>query len=383
MSITDDTRTNGFPQVTGRPLRSILRPRPVADTPATPPTPPMSSGNVTLPGVPEAVELAALRDHAADVIAVQDSPELRAAKTRAEIDAERELAAEHRANLLELQRERNAAELTLARSALATETQIARAGHADQLESAQVKARLARLSSPVGYIAAQSRARRASLALVALPAVIAVAFGAVQVQSTVAAIMGLSSAAPLWWLLYGLEPLATLPLVAILLYEGSAPGGSPTSWRELARGRFLAAEVGLLVASVLLNAGPHLAQGQVGTALIWLAVPATIVLTLNLLPRLSEAYTARIMGARTEAELGAPTGRLPGDQAKRFRQAAMILAADQAGEIGGFRDADGLPSKSQILKVLKSQQGAASVPDAMAVLDALRLLRGIEPPIAD
>lgn len=375
MTTTDDRPVNGHripPTGAGE-----------LDLPSQPPRSPVprtkSSTPPLLAGMPSAEHLTALRDHAAAVIAVQDAPELRAVKSLDEIEAERQVDAEHRDDLLTLRRERNRAVIERGKRELKTETTIDAAAHRDQLDASKARAMLGRLTSPVGYLASQMRARRLSLLLTTIPAVVAVVLGSIQVQATVTTLLHLASGDPVAIMLFGLEPLITLPLVAILIYQGGTPGGSPSTWREFTGARFVKAEVGLLAASVLVNVGPHVILRQYGTAAIWLAVPAAIVLTLNLLPQLADAYTARIMDARMDAELGSPTRRLSGADARRFRQVALIIAADAAGEIGGFRDEHGLPSTTQILKTLKAKQGTAAQEDAMAVTDALRLLRGVEP----
>lgn len=333
-----------------------------------------------LSGVPSLEHLAALRSHAAEVIAVQDAPELREAKKLDEITAEIDLAAEHRGDLLALQRKRNRALIAQGERELATEVEISRAAHRDKLEAAKANALLNRLTSPVGYLAAQMRARRLSLILTALPAVVAVLLGSVQVQSAVTELLKLKAGDPISLALFGLEPLFTLPLVAILIYQAAAPGGSPTNWREVRSAKFFLAEVGLLGASITINVGPHVLLHQAGTAAVWLAVPATILLTLNLLPRLAQAYAERIMDARMEAKLGAPTGRLSGTEAKHFRQAGMILRAMANGEIGGERDEHGLPSNNQMYKALRlAQDGRGSREDAVTVAEGIRLLHGVEP----
>lgn len=324
---------------------------------------------------------------ASQVVEVQDADVLSQVKGTAEINASRRVAAKHRAALLKVQEKRNQAEVKAAERKLKAEIRrqdrerqleekLADAELRDQLDATEARHRLKRLADPVSYLAAQIRSRRLAMALGAAPAVVAVTIGAVQSQDALARLWNIPHNSPLWWLLFGLEPLATLPLVAIMLYTAaSAVTSSWSSWRDMRDQEFFHLKLGLLMSSIAINVMPHMALGEI-SGVGWVAVPLAIVVSLSLLPKLSEGYNDRIAGAKTEAELGAPAGVLVGEHAKLIRQLRWVQQALIEGRVQG-EITDGVPSASAILRVLREKQGTASKPDAQRVRDAMRLLHDV------
>lgn len=330
-----------------------------------------------LADAPTRTELDAARHVTGQAIEGQDADELRAWKSWDEIEAERQVAAEHRANLLGLQRDRNGADLKRQRKELDLDTELAEQADRDQRDAMRARSQMKRLASPISYLASQVRTRKLSLGLAAAPAAVAVLIGAANVQQTLAELQGITGGL-MYWLYAGIEPLATLPLIAILALQASGQHDGQNVWQNLRGGRFRKEKFTLLAVSILLNVGPHLLLGEVKAALVWLWVPLAIVVSLSLLPALAHAFNERIVAAKTDAELGVPSGSLTGDQAKLVRQMRMVEEADLSGQLGGQRDEHGIPSSTAVRKALQTIQGRAGVPDARAVTSAIRLMKGIE-----
>ncbi|MFC8042725.1 hypothetical protein [Nocardia sp. NPDC057353] len=77
---------------------------------------------------------------------------------------------------------------------------------------------------------------------------------------------------PLYWLSYGIEAMISIPIIVIMIAATTA-----ARWgRELPRGRVILVELALLGTTIGLNAGPHLASGQLGKALEFAIAPIMV-----------------------------------------------------------------------------------------------------------
>lgn len=338
-------------------------------------------------GLPTTAQLDAAIAQAASVVERQDANELRAAKNQDEIEAEREVAREHRAEMLEVVRARNAEKVRQAREELKVENKLADRELSDQLHASEARALLKRMTNPVAYLASQIRARRWALALSSAPAVVAVLIGAIQSQEAWARVWNINSDLALTIVLYGFEPLFTLPLIAILLFEAATPGGMTRTVKDtwFRKADFTGDEIefgrikaGLLVASVLINVLPHLLLEEL-SGLAWIAVPAAIVISLSLVPKLAAGFGLRILNAKTEAQLGAPTKHCSPELAKVARQKRVVEQSLMNGTFRGQVDeVTKLPSANGVRKTLAEAHGAAGMPDAQQIVGFMALERGIE-----
>lgn len=354
-----------------------------------------------------AEQLRVLRAQAGETIAVQDAEEFAAAMGGAELaeerriavfdrtadrldriqdraleladkDAERALRTKTQKVQRDLRSEEVDAGAARARSEARVEKAIADRAHADELAALDARALLTDLTNPVSALATLFRTRKLALRLTAAPTVIAVLIGAFNVGGTLGPLFGLSWLDPLRWLLYGFEPLATLPLVAILLLHAADPEQAVSTFKDLRKRKYFRIEATLVAVSIVLNVVPHLYTGDVTLALIWMWVPITIVITLWLLPQLVHNFNQRLRFAQAEAELGAPAGNLSPAEARLVRHMRLIRAASEQDEILGTVGEDGIPSTRATERTLRAVQGKASVPEATRVNTALRVLQGID-----
>jgi len=317
------------------------------------------------------------------VLPLQDDPRLLQRKTRPELDAEKRVAATHRGAMLKIQAKRDEAEAGLAElrmkhdseqaeRELKVAAELADAEHRDKLDAAKARGQLNRLTSPIGYIAQQYRQRRLALTLAATPSVLALILGATNVQESWARWLHYDETYFMHYALYGMEPVATLALSSILLFQGGRPGGL-RSLKEIAEVPFFWIGLVLLAMSCVIQVLPHLAMGE-PEGLGWLWVPFMIVISMHLVPKLNEGYGERIAAARTEAELTAPADHMTSDQSKMARLFGSLLRAGLAGRFRGEDAADGLPSNSSVDKTLRGEVGRVSRPDSLATSSFLRVV---------
>ncbi|WP_067646929.1 hypothetical protein [Nocardia harenae] len=77
---------------------------------------------------------------------------------------------------------------------------------------------------------------------------------------------------PLYWLSYGIEAMISIPIIVIMIAATTA-----ARWgRELPRGRVILVELALLGTTIGLNAGPHLASGELGKAAEFAIAPIMV-----------------------------------------------------------------------------------------------------------
>lgn len=299
------------------------------------------------------------------LLPIQDHPALRERLTKRERSAEQRAARKVReadrkerlaSDLAEVQRKARQRRL---------ETKLADQQHSDQLWARKAEATRQRLTAPASRLARLHQARRIVLAALGVPAVAGIAAGAINVQGVIAAHFNLAPTALMWWMGYFIEPLLTLPLAGILIYQAATAGPNrKATWRN---GPLVWVEVALLIVAVLLNTAPHISNGA--DALIWSIPPIMICTTLVLLPTIADGLNNQLLEAQTEAELVAPAGRIEGESAKLLRQVVQVRQLDADGAIGGERDEDGLPSTTKIRSALRiSKEDAAKVKDALRVL---------------
>ncbi|GAA5043670.1 hypothetical protein [Nocardia callitridis] len=110
---------------------------------------------------------------------------------------------------------------------------------------------------------------------------------------------------PLYWLSYGIEAMISIPIITIMVAATTA-----ARWgRELARGKVLFFEAALLGTTIALNAGPHLASGELGRAAEYAIAPVMVGVVIWLHAWVSARYALLIDGAPV-VDRGAEPGRV-------------------------------------------------------------------------
>lgn len=227
----------------------------------TPGLPPLLKGT-TMNDATLAPEIADRVERARAQLAWQHDPALTEALSEDELRAERELAedlrADHRQFRLRIERAQLQAEEAETRAQLSaaektrnTEASIQKADVDDYLAARKVLAKQRRTSSPHSKIASLATEGRWISWLMIGVVSGAMLFSAVNVQNNLAP-GGMGE--PLFWVAYGVEALISLCLVALMLTTKRAAEWMP----EASRGKAIAAEVFLLILSIVLNAYPYI-----------------------------------------------------------------------------------------------------------------------------
>ncbi|WP_216903157.1 hypothetical protein, partial [Nocardia alni] len=215
-------------------------------------------------GVPASdTEITALANRVATArgkLPLQSDPALFAELSEAEISAERELAEWMRAQRRKQRRRAVSSELTAEKRDRRVAWALRRADDDDARWHRRALAARRRVSNPDARLAQlYRRAEWSSRALIGV-VVLGMLWSGVNVQHNLAP--GGNMADPLYWLSYGFEAMISIPIITIMVVATTA-----ARWgREIARGRVVFLEAALLGVTIALNAGPHLAAGEVARA---------------------------------------------------------------------------------------------------------------------
>lgn len=202
-----------------------------------------------------------------------------------------------------------------------------------------------RLTSPsvrMGRLARSIRMRRIVFLAVAY---VGIAWGAFNVHDILVAAFDFKRADGLYWLSYGLEPLLTVPLVQMMWDRATmASWGRALSWRR-AWPVYLV-EAGLLLGATAIATVPRLGDGK--TAMLFLVAPVMIAVAMIMLPIGDRQLSEILIEARDDAAEAAELADSEAPLGKFVARLDNVFAADRAGEIGGVRDDNGVPSATQI-----------------------------------
>ncbi len=142
--------------------------------------------------------------------------------------------------------------------------------------------------------------RRATWASLRLRAVMTVGltWSAVNVGRNLMPVVGPSGA--VWWLQwilsFGLETMISVPILEIMAQAAAAA----RLGRKVKRAKIIIFEAGLLLATVGLNCGPHLAAGNLGRAAEYAVAPIMVVVLMWVHAWIAERY-ATLIAAATDA----------------------------------------------------------------------------------
>jgi hypothetical protein len=117
---------------------------------------------------------------------------------------------------------------------------------------------------------------------------------------------------PTWWLLWGLsfgvEFLISIPIRELMTLTTTAAGFG----RTIDRSKIIQFGGGLLLVTVGLNAGPHLADGDFRRAALYAVAPVAVVACMSMHAWMSNRYAALIEAALAESRTGPDLDALTG-----------------------------------------------------------------------
>lgn len=187
-----------------------------------------------------------------------------------EVAAERELAEWIRAQRRGQRRRAMQDELDAEKRDRRADAALRRADESDARWHRKALAARRRVASQDARIAQlYRRAEWSSRALIAV-VVLGMVWAGVNVQRNLVPSGDMSD--PLYWLSYGIEAMISIPIIVIMIAATTA-----ARWgRELPRGRVILVELALLGTTIGLNAGPHIAAGELGRAAEFAIAPIMV-----------------------------------------------------------------------------------------------------------
>ncbi|WP_327112490.1 hypothetical protein OHB12_28910 [Nocardia sp. NBC_01730] len=309
-------------------------------------------------GSSEIAALAQRVETARGKLPLQHDPALLQVLSEREIAAERELAEWIRAQRRKQQRSAIEAELAAEKRDRKSAAAIRRSDDADARWHRRALAARRRVSSADARLAQlYRRAEWSSRALIAV-VVLGMVWAGVNVQHNLVPSGDMSD--PLYWLSYGIEAMISIPIITIMVAATTA-----ARWgRELARGKVIFFETALLGTTIALNAGPHLAAGDLGRAAEYAIAPVMVGVVIWLHAWVSARYAVLIDGApvverdpqtiRIEAELAPETTFDSG----RYRP---LDGRDGSANAGRFR-CDGNADAAHLSRGLAADHVASGAP---------------------
>lgn len=290
------------------------------------------------------------------LVPIQSDPLLGAQMSRRERAAEQRAQRRVRAARRKVWTSAELASVRRQTDALQLETELADQAAADQRWHRRAESDRDRMTSQavrVGQLARSIRQRRLVLLTVAY---VAVAWGAVNVQSIIAAHFHLTMIDPAYWLAYCLEPLLTVPLIQMMKDRATmAEWGRALAWRK--SWPVFLVEAGLLATTMGISAGPRFADGPV--AALYLVPSVMIAVSMILLPHGAHQLGEILAGARDDAAEQDALANEESALAKFVARATTVFEAVGRDEISGERDENGVPSASAIRAHQACNKGTA------------------------
>ncbi|MQY24910.1 hypothetical protein [Nocardia aurantia] len=239
-------------------------------------------------------EIAELRQRVATArgkLPLQTDPALLEAMSDSEIAAERELAEWIRAQRRQQRRRAVTNELAAEQRDRKVADSIRRSDEADAHWHRRALAARRRVSSPDARLAQLfRRAEWSSRALIAV-VVLGMIWAGVNVQHNLVPSGDMTD--PLYWLSYGFEAMISIPIITIMVVTTTA-----ARWgRDVARGKVVLLEIGLLSVTIALNAGPHIAAGRMAHAAEAAVAPIMVGVIIWLHAWVAARYATLIDGA--------------------------------------------------------------------------------------
>lgn len=308
-------------------------------SPATGPTPKRKRGS-------EADKLEADLAEAERLVAIQMHPLLMERMTSRERAMAQRSARKVRTAL---RKENEAAQLAEVRrrvEARRLETELANQDAADQRWNRRAESARQRLTSPASRLADLFRARQRQIRALMAVALVGMLWGAANVHDILVSRFRITSPFdPGYLLAYGVEPLVTVPLIVLMAHQAKlAEWGRQSGWRDQRLLRLV--EGVLLLAALAMNAAPHFTEGA--SALIFVVPPSMIAVSMFVVPVVAAKLGAILVDARDDADEAAALSDDDSALNKFLGRLTSVFDANAAGEIGGERDENGVPSASAI-----------------------------------
>lgn len=247
-------------------------------------------------GAAEVAELSQRVETARNKLPLQADSALFDVLSESELQAERQLAEWIRRQRRDQRRKVVAAEAAAADRERRMLSGVARAADEDGLWHRRAIAAQRRVSSPHARLARlHKRSEWSSRALVGV-VLVGMSWAALNVQHNL--VPDGNMANPLFWLSFGVEAMISIPLVVIMLVATTA-----ATWgREIKRHKIIAFELGLLLATVGLNTGPHIAEKQFVKAAEYAVAPIMVGVVIWLHAWISNQYASLIADAEVPDE---------------------------------------------------------------------------------
>lgn len=246
---------------------------------------------------PDALEAAVQRAQRA--VELQSAPELAEAKSPADVAADLEAARALRELHREHEQERQVAALAEARETAVHERGMRRREREARERADASRRRAAEVTDTAGDLVRLDRARRWVPLLAGVPALGAIAAGAVNVGAELSRLFPHTPVIP--WVV---EPILTTLIVAIMLAQMVGMAPAVATARQALRDGYVLAEIVLFALTGALAVGLHYVDGPTPDrratpdgALVWLVVPIGLALSMWLVPKLRADLTAKFVAA--------------------------------------------------------------------------------------
>jgi hypothetical protein len=233
-------------------------------------------------------------------ISLQHSAELYEAMDDGEITAEQRLHQRSRAKARRHRGQVFDADLASSKRQRRESERIRRHDERQRRWHARAQAARLRFTSPDAQVATLHR--KASWSSLRLRAVIGVGlvWSAINVGRNLAPTEGPTG--PTWWMLwilsFAIEAMISVPILEIM----SQAAAAARLGQQVERTKIFAFEAALLVATVSLNCGPHVAAGDLGRAAEYAVAPVMVVVLMWLHAWISGRYATLISAVTTSAE---------------------------------------------------------------------------------
>lgn len=295
---------------------------------------------------PDPQGMAAALSRARRVVAIQDAPELRAALSPADVQADLEAERATRDGERDLSRRVSEIRQGQRREEIEHTARLAGWERKRTEAEAETEFELRRVSNPVTQLTTLRKARSWAPAVALVPAVFAVLAGAYNVG---AGLTGISPGTA--WINWLIEPLVTVPIVAILIAQiaGAVPAVAEAAnpWASLRENSYARIEAQLFVVAAGLNVGVHLIGTGADRAMaaVWLVVPFGLAVSMYLAPKLRADLTARFVSASQTVHTAENTaGENSGSAGSGQRGKKLGESAESPGENPG---AETIPEPGQ------------------------------------
>lgn len=252
---------------------------------------------------PDPAGLQAAVRRARRVVKLQNSPELLTAKSNDDLNADIAAQRARRDAQRKLDQERDQAAIVDQREGLKHDAKMASWQRRTAEADAETMFALRKVTNPVTQLTTLKKARTWAPIVALIPAMFAVIAGGYNVG------MNLSVVAPTTWLInWMIEPLMTVPIVAILIAQicGAVPAvaDARSPLASLRENLYARVEAVLALVAVALNVGVHLIGPQHDSAVagVWAVVPGGLLVSMYLAPKLRADLTAKFVTAAQAVE---------------------------------------------------------------------------------